>query len=109
MGEIIGQIGLVRIMRDFLDENERWPKFTFSDMMFGSTMLYVYHSRVILALLSDTNVVVRSPGSWFGYCGSPIAMFDRFIPEDPEFIPRVSNAIDTGIRLIDSGKFTLNS
>jgi hypothetical protein len=101
--EWVERIGLIRLMKDFLDENEKWPKFTYGDMV-GSSMVYVYHQRIILAFLSEKNVVVRSKGHYFGYCGSPVPMFDRFIPEHPEFIAQVSNAIDTGIWLIEYGK-----
>lgn len=97
------KIGLVQIMKDFLDENRRWPRFTYGDMC-GSSMVYVYHNGIILAFLSDVNVVVRGKGYYFAYCGSKISMFDRYIPEDPDFIPKVSNAVDIGIRLIEDGK-----
>ena len=97
------KIGLVRIMKDYLDESNKWPRFTYGDL-FGSSMLYVYHNTIILAFLCDNSVIVRGEGHHYGYCGTFVPAFDRYIPEDPEFIPRVSNAIDIGIRLIDDGR-----
>ncbi len=98
------QVYLSTLMRDFFDQNSQWPKFTYGDKTTNG-VVYVYHNSQLLALLSDSNIVIRVPGSYFNYCGTKVApLFDRFLPEHPEFFVQVSNAIDIAIRLIESGK-----
>lgn len=96
------KIYLTIIMRDFFQEQKRWPRFTYGEM-FGSTMIQVYHLDNILAFLTDRNVVVRAPGHYYNYCGTRVLpVFDRFIPENPDFLEQVSNAVDVGIKLIEN-------
>jgi hypothetical protein len=99
-----GKVYLTILMRDWFEAQEKWPRFTYSEL-FGSTMIQVYHLDNILAFLTDRNVVVRAQGHFYNYCGTRVyPLFDRFIPEHPDFIFQVSNAVDIGIRLIESGK-----
>lgn len=98
------KIYLAWLMRDFFEEQERWPKFTYNGMV-GSNMVHVYHLDNILAFFTDRNVVVRASGCYYNYCGTLVfPLFDRFIPENPSFLDQVSDAVDIGIRLIESGK-----
>lgn len=101
-----GEVYLTQLMRDFFDQNEKWPKFSYGEVT-EAGVVYVYHTGHILALVGPTNVVIRRPGSYFNYCGTLVVpLFERFIPEDPDFFAQVSDAIDTAIRLIENGETT---
>lgn len=113
-GEVVK---LVELMRFFFDTTPQWPKFTYGEFVGGSPA-YVYHNGQLLALIDEVSVTIRSPGSvtirspgsYYNYCGTLIVpLFERYIPEDPEFLNQVSNAVDIGIRLIESGKSTIDS